>query len=31
VKTERPLRVMDDGQQVGLLDRTAVLEAMMEA
>jgi glycine betaine/proline transport system ATP-binding protein len=31
VKTERPLRVMDDGQQIGLLDRTAVLEAMMEA
>jgi glycine betaine/proline transport system ATP-binding protein len=31
VKTDRPLRVMDDGQQVGLLDRTAVLEAMMEA
>jgi glycine betaine/proline transport system ATP-binding protein len=31
VRTERPLRVMDDGRQVGLLDRTAVLEAMMEA
>ena len=30
VKTDRPIRVMDDGQQIGLLDRTAVLEAMME-
>ena len=31
VKTERPIRVMDDGSQVGVVDRTAVLEAMMEA
>jgi glycine betaine/proline transport system ATP-binding protein len=31
VRTERPIRVMDDGRQIGVLDRTAVLEAMMEA
>jgi glycine betaine/proline transport system ATP-binding protein len=31
VKTERPIRVIDDGSQVGVVDRTAVLEAMMEA
>ncbi len=31
VKSDLPLRVMDAGRQVGVLDRTAVLEAMMEA
>jgi glycine betaine/proline transport system ATP-binding protein len=31
IKTDLPLRVMDDGDQIGVLDRTAVLEAMVEA
>jgi glycine betaine/proline transport system ATP-binding protein len=31
VKSDLPLRVMESGRQVGVLDRTAVLEAMMEA
>jgi glycine betaine/proline transport system ATP-binding protein len=30
VKTERPLRVLDDGAPVGIVDRTAVLTAMVE-
>jgi len=31
VKDERPYRVVDDGAQVGIVDRTAVLAAMVEA
>ncbi|TMK35588.1 MAG: betaine/proline/choline family ABC transporter ATP-binding protein [Actinobacteria bacterium] len=31
VKDERPFRVVDDGTQVGIVDRTAVLAAMVEA
>ncbi len=31
VKDERPYRVVEDGTQVGLVDRTAVLAAMVEA
>jgi glycine betaine/proline transport system ATP-binding protein len=31
VKDERPYRVVEDGAQVGLVDRTAVLAAMVEA
>jgi glycine betaine/proline transport system ATP-binding protein len=31
VKDERPYRVVDDGTQVGIVDRTAVLAAMVEA
>ena len=31
VKEERPFRVVDDGTQVGVVDRTAVLAAMVEA
>ena len=31
VKDERPYRVVEDGSQVGIVDRTAVLAAMVEA
>jgi glycine betaine/proline transport system ATP-binding protein len=31
VKDERPFRVVEDGAQVGIVDRTAVLAAMVEA
>jgi glycine betaine/proline transport system ATP-binding protein len=31
VRDERPYRVVDDGTQVGIVDRTAVLAAMVEA
>jgi glycine betaine/proline transport system ATP-binding protein len=31
VKDERPYRVLEDGAQVGIVDRTAVLAAMVEA
>ncbi|MDP9299318.1 MAG: glycine betaine/L-proline ABC transporter ATP-binding protein [Actinomycetota bacterium] len=31
VKDERPFRVVEDGTQVGIVDRTAVLAAMVEA
>jgi glycine betaine/proline transport system ATP-binding protein len=31
VKNERPFRVVDEGTQVGVVDRTAVLAAMVEA
>ncbi len=30
VSTDRPYRVVDDGDQVGVVDRTAVLSAMVE-
>ena len=31
VNEHRPYRVVDDGAQIGVVDRTAVLEAMIEA
>jgi hypothetical protein len=31
VKDERPFRVVEDGTQVGIVDRTTVLAAMVEA
>jgi glycine betaine/proline transport system ATP-binding protein len=31
VKSDRPYRVIEDGAQVGMVDRAAVLEAMVEA
>jgi hypothetical protein len=30
VREHRPFRVVDGGAQVGVVDRTAVLEAMLE-
>jgi hypothetical protein len=30
VKSDRPYRVVDDGSQVGVIDRAAVLSAMVE-